>query len=92
MTHVSAEGMSSDHGTQFTSWAFTQRAKDAGLAVSMGSIGDCFGNAVIEALWARMQVEPLNRRRWRTRLACSLSDARGNRRVQRLAPRGLGIR
>ena len=31
----------SDHGTQFTSWAFTQRAKDAGLAVSMGSIGDC---------------------------------------------------
>ena len=31
----------SDHGTQFTSWAFTQRARDAGLAVSMGSIGDC---------------------------------------------------
>lgn len=61
----------SDHGTQFTSWAFTQRAKDAGLAVSMGSIGDCFDNAVIEAFWARMQVELLNRRRWRTRLELS---------------------
>ena len=45
----------SDHGTQFTSWAFTQRALDAGLAVSMGSIGDCFDNAVIESFWARMQ-------------------------------------
>ena len=29
----------SDHGTQFTSWAFTQRALDAGLAVSMGRSG-----------------------------------------------------
>ena len=61
----------SDHGTQFTSWAFTQRAPDAGLAVSMGSIGDCFDNAVIESFWARMQVELLNRRRWRTRLELS---------------------
>ena len=61
----------SDHGTQFTSWAFTQRAKDAGLAVSMGSIGDCFDNAVIESFWARMQVELLNQRRWRTRLELS---------------------
>ena len=61
----------SDHGTQFTSWAFTQRALDAGLAVSMGSIGDYFDNAVIESFWARMQVELLNRRRWRTRLELS---------------------
>ena len=56
---------------QFTSWAFTQRALDAGLAVSIGSIGDCFDNAVIESFWARMQVELLNRRRWRTRLELS---------------------
>jgi transposase InsO family protein len=32
----------SDHGTQFTSWAFTRRAQEAGLAPSMGSIGDCY--------------------------------------------------
>lgn len=32
----------SDHGTQFTSWAFTQRAIDSGLLPSMGSIGDCY--------------------------------------------------
>jgi putative transposase len=58
----------SDHGTQFTSWAFTRRALDSGLVPSMGSIGDCFDNAVIESFWARMQVELLDRQRWRTRL------------------------
>jgi putative transposase len=57
-----------DHGTQFTSWAFTQRALDSGLVPSMGSIGDCFDNAMMESFWARMQVELLNRRRWHTRL------------------------
>ncbi len=56
------------HGTQFTSWAFTERAKRSGLLPSMGSIGDCFDNAVVESFWARMQVELLYRRRWRTRV------------------------
>lgn len=31
----------SDQGTQFTSWAFTHRAKASGLVPSMGSVGDC---------------------------------------------------
>lgn len=34
----------------------------------MGSIADCFDNAVIESFWSRMQVELLDRRRWRTRI------------------------
>ncbi|MFB4317581.1 transposase, partial [Actinomadura sp. 21ATH] len=58
----------SDHGVQYTSWVFTQRAKDSGLVASMGSIGDCYDNAVIESFWGRMQVELLNRQRWRTRI------------------------
>jgi len=58
----------SDHGTQFTSWAFTRRAKESGLLPSMGSIGDCYDNAMIESFWGRMQVELLNRSRWRTRI------------------------
>jgi Integrase core domain len=41
-----------DHGLQSTSWAFTQRAKDAGLLPSMGTIGDADDNAVIEPFWA----------------------------------------
>ncbi len=58
----------SDHGVQFTSWAFTRRAQESGLVPSMGSIGDCYDNAVIESFWGRMQTELLNRRRWRTRI------------------------
>jgi putative transposase len=58
----------SDHGSQYTSWAFTQRAKDSGLLPSMGTIGDAYDNAVIESFWARMQTELLDRRRWTTRI------------------------
>jgi transposase InsO family protein len=50
----------SDHGAQFTSWAFTERARQSGLVPSMGSIGDCYDNAMIEAFWSRMQVELLD--------------------------------
>jgi putative transposase len=58
----------SDQGVQFASWAFTQRAKDSGLVPSMGSVGDCYDNAMIEAFWSRMQVELLDRQRWHTRV------------------------
>ena len=58
----------SDQGVQFASWAFTQRAKDSGLVPSMGSVGDCYDNAMIEAFWSRMQVELLDRHRWKTRV------------------------
>jgi putative transposase len=58
----------SDQGTQFTSWAFTRRAIDSSLLPSMGSVGDCFDNALMEAFWSRMQVELLDRKRWNTRV------------------------
>ena len=66
----------SDRGVQFTSWAFSQRVRDAEIAPSMGAVGSCFDNAMVEAFWARMQVELLNRRRWKTRieLASALHD------------------
>ena len=58
----------SDQGTQYTSWTFTRRAQESGLLPSMGSIGDCYDNAMAESFWARMQVELLNRKRWKTRV------------------------
>jgi transposase InsO family protein len=61
----------SDQATQFTSWAFTQRAVDSGLLPSMGSVGDCYDNAMIESFWSRMQVELLDRKRWKTRVELS---------------------
>lgn len=58
----------SDQGVQFGSWAFTQRARESGLLASMGSIGDCYDNSMIESFWSRMQVELLNRKEWKTRI------------------------
>ena len=57
----------SDHGSQFTSWAFGKRLTDAGLVASMGSIGDCYDNSMVESFWGTMQLELLDSRRWRTR-------------------------
>lgn len=57
----------SDHGSQYTSWAFGQRLRRAGLLGSMGSIGDCFDNALAESFFSSMQVELLDRHHWTTR-------------------------
>jgi putative transposase len=57
----------SDHGTQYTSWAFGKRLRDAGLLGSMGTIGDCYDNAMMESFWHTMQLELLDTRRWESR-------------------------
>ncbi|MFB4302533.1 IS3 family transposase [Actinomadura sp. NTSP31] len=57
----------SDHGTQFTSWMFGKRLRDAGLLGSMDTVGDCFDNAMMESFWGTMQLELLDTRKWSTR-------------------------
>jgi transposase InsO family protein len=41
----------SDHGSQFTSWAFTENVRRLGLISSMGTVGDCYDNAPMESFW-----------------------------------------
>jgi putative transposase len=57
----------SDHGSQYTSWAFGKRLRDAGLLASMGTIGDCYDNAMMESFWGTMQLELLDTKTWKTR-------------------------
>jgi putative transposase len=57
----------SDQGSQYVSLAFGQQARDAGIAVSMGSRGDCYDNAVAESFFATLKKELVNRRSWPTR-------------------------
>jgi putative transposase len=57
----------SDHGSQYTSWAFGKRLRDAGLLASMGTIGDCYDNAMMESFWGTMQLELLDTKTWQTR-------------------------
>lgn len=56
-----------DHGTQYTSWAFGQRLRQAGLLGSMGSVGDALDNAMAESFFATLQLELLDRTTWQTR-------------------------
>jgi transposase InsO family protein len=57
----------SDHGAQYTSWAFGQRLRTAGLLASMGTVGDCYDNAMMESFWGAMQLELLDTKPWKTR-------------------------
>jgi putative transposase len=56
-----------DHGSQYTSLAFSQRLADAGIAASMGSIGDAYDNSLIGSFWGSIQTELLYRHVWPTR-------------------------
>ena len=51
----------SDHGSQYTSLAFGKRCRERGVRPSMGSIGDCFDNALCESFFATLECELLDR-------------------------------
>lgn len=55
----------SDHGTQYTSLAFGNRCREAGIQPSMGSVGDCYDNALAESFFATLECELLDRSRFR---------------------------
>jgi putative transposase len=56
----------SDQGTQYTSLAFGRRCKQANVRPSMGSVGDCFDNAMCESFFASLECELLDRYRFRS--------------------------
>jgi putative transposase len=57
----------SDRGSQFRSRAFTSRLKHHGCVGSMGRVGACGDNAMMESLFSLLQKNVLDRQRWRTR-------------------------
>lgn len=57
----------SDHGAQYTAFAFGKSLHEAGMLGSMGSIGDALDNAVAESFFATLQTELLARQSWPTR-------------------------
>lgn len=51
----------SDQGSQYTSLAFGLRCKKAGIRPSMGSVGDCYDNALCESFFATLECELMDR-------------------------------
>jgi putative transposase len=57
----------SDQGCQYTSIAFGARCRIAGVRPSMGSVGDCYDNAMCESFFATLECELIDRERFETR-------------------------
>jgi len=63
----------SDQGSQYTSLAFGKRCDEAGVRPSMGSVGDCFDNAMCESFFATLECELLERRHFKTQIEARMA-------------------
>jgi putative transposase len=63
----------SDQGCQYTSIAFGVRCKQAGVRPSMGSVGDCYDNAMCESFFATLECELLDRTRFRNQVEARMA-------------------
>lgn len=63
----------SDQGCQYTSLEFGRRCREAGIRPSMGSVGDCYDNAMCESFFATLETELIHRTRLPTRSAARLA-------------------
>lgn len=56
----------SDHGSQYTSLAFGKRCEAFGIRLSMGTVGDCYDNALAESFFASLECELIDRATFRS--------------------------
>ncbi len=59
----------SDHGSQYTSLLFGEHCQAVGLQCSMGSVGDCYDNAMAESFFAPLECALLARQSFPTQMA-----------------------
>ncbi len=63
----------SDQGTQYTSIAFGSRCREANIRPTMGSVGDCYDNAMCESFNATLECELFAKHRFRTHKEAELA-------------------
>jgi putative transposase len=63
----------SDQGCQYSSLAFGNRCKAAGVKLSMGSVGDAYDNAMAESFFASLESELLDRRSFKSKSEARLA-------------------
>ena len=56
----------SDQGIQYTAYAFGKLCREWSVRPSMGSVGDCYDNALCESFFASLECELLDRRFFQT--------------------------
>ena len=62
-----------DHSSQHISFAVGRCCREAGVRPSMGSVGDCFDNAMCERFFATLECELLDRRRFKTQIEAHMA-------------------
>jgi len=63
----------SDRGSQYTSVAFGNRCRQAGVRPSMSSVGDCYDNSMAESFFATLECELIDRTRFRNHTEARLA-------------------
>ena len=63
----------SDQGCQYTSIEFGRRCREAHVRPSMGTVGDCFDNAMCESFFATLECELIDRNSFRTQVEARMA-------------------
>jgi putative transposase len=63
----------SDQGYQYTSFAFGKRCRLMGVRPSMGSVGDCYDNAMAESFLATLECELIDRHSFKTQAEAKMA-------------------
>jgi putative transposase len=63
----------SDQGCQYTSYDFARACRAVGVERSMGSVGDCYDNAMAESFFATLECELLDRTVFENRNAARMA-------------------
>ncbi len=63
----------SDRGSQYVSIRYTERLAEAGIAPSVGSVGDSYDNALAETINGLYKAEVIHRQSWKSREAVELA-------------------
>ena len=62
-----------DRGSQYTSFRYTQRLADLGIAASVGSVADAYDNAMAESFVGTLKTELLHGRVFTTRFDAEIA-------------------
>jgi transposase InsO family protein len=65
----------SDQGSQYTSYAYTQRLVDCGIEPSVGTVADAYDNAMAEAFVGTLKTECVDGKIYRSRFDAELAIA-----------------
>ncbi|SDX70346.1 Integrase core domain-containing protein [Thiocapsa roseopersicina] len=63
----------SDRGSRYVSIRYTERLGEAGIALSVGSVGDSYDNALAETINGLYKAEVIHRQSWKNREAVELA-------------------